>query len=193
MNRLLPLLTLVLIAGCSASPQNTPTPTSSTSSPSSESAATTTVASSPATSTPAPPASSATNVPAELGLCTDADLAIANGDVESADTMRRLAVSFKNTSTHPCTLVGYPGVDLVTAAGGVLVHVDRRPAAAAHRLTLNPGDTANADIQASAIDTASGKSCARIGTVVVTAPGIDVPHTLNAALPICSATVSSVD
>ncbi|MEE6167141.1 MULTISPECIES: DUF4232 domain-containing protein [unclassified Mycolicibacterium] len=147
----------------------------------------------PGSSTPAPPAPSATEVPAELGLCTDADLAISNGDVASADTLRRLTVSFKNTSTHPCTLVGYPGVDLVTAAGGVLVHVDRRPAAAAHRLTLNPGDTANADIQAFAIDTASGKACPRIGTVVVTAPGVDVAHTLNAALPICSATVSSVD
>lgn len=190
MNRILPLLTLVLIAGCSASPENAATPTSSTSPPSSPSSESVASSTAPGSSTPSP---SATDVPAELGLCTDADLAISNGDVASADTLRRLTVSFKNTSTHPCTLVGYPGVDLVTAAGGVLVHVDRRPAAAAHRLTLNPGDTANADIQAFAIDTASGKACPRIGTGVVTAPGVDVAHTLNAALPICSATVSSVD
>ncbi|WP_083163247.1 DUF4232 domain-containing protein [Mycobacterium aquaticum] len=187
MKRMLPLLALVLIAGCSASHENASTPTSSTPQASSATVASSTPQASPT------PAVSATNVPAELGLCTDADLAISNGDVESADTMRRLAVSFKNTSSHPCTLVGYPGADLVTAAGGVLVHVDRRPAAAAHRLTLNPGDTANADIQASAIDTASGKACPRIGTVVITAPGVGVAHTLNAALPICNATVSSVD
>ncbi|ART68603.1 hypothetical protein BTO20_08440 [Mycobacterium dioxanotrophicus] len=190
MNRMLPVLALVLIAGCSASHENASTPTSSPSSPSSTSAAS---SAAPASSAPPKPSPSATNVPAELGLCTDADLAISNGDVVSADTLRRLAVSFKNTSSHPCTLVGYPGADLVTAAGGVLVHVDRRPAAAAHRLTLNPGDTANADIEASAIDTVSGKACPRIGTVVVTAPGVDVAHTLNAALPICNATVSSVD
>lgn len=145
-----------------------------------------TAPSSSTTATPSPP-------PAVLGPCTDGDLTIANGDVESANTLRRLAVSFKNTSSQPCTLVGYPGVDLVTATGGVLVHVERRPAAAAHRLTLNPGDTANADVQAYAIDTATGNACPRMGTVVIAAPGADVSHTLNAALPICNATVGSVD
>jgi hypothetical protein len=41
-------------------------------------------------------------------------------------------------------LVGYPDANLVTAAGGVLVHVDQRPALAAHVLHLAPGDVANA-------------------------------------------------
>ena len=88
---------------------------------------------------------------------------------------------------------GRLSADLVTADAGVLVHVERRPAAAAHRLTLNPGETATADVQAYAIDTATGNACPRTGTVVVAAPGTDVSHTLNAALPICNATVSSVD
>jgi hypothetical protein len=81
----------------------------------------------------------------------------------------------------------------VTAAGGVLVHVARRPAAAAHRLTLGPGDLANADVQAYAIDTATGNSCPREGTLVVTPPNGFVSRTLNVSLPICSATISSVD
>jgi hypothetical protein len=179
MNRMLPLLTIVLIAGCSAHHESAPTPPPAAASPS-----------------PAPPSTAsptASPLPAELGPCTDSDLTITSGDVESADTLRRVAVSFKNTSPQPCTLIGYPGADLVTAAGGVLVHVERRPAAAAHRLTLNPGDTANADVQGYAIDTASGDACPRVGTLVVTAPGALVSHTLDAALPICTATVSSVD
>jgi Domain of unknown function (DUF4232) len=125
--------------------------------------------------------------------CSDADLTVTNGAVESASTMRRVVVSFKNTSSNSCGLVGYPEADLVTAAGGVLVHVEPRPAPAAHVLTLAPGDVANADVEAYAIDTATGNSCPREGTLVVTPPNDSVSHTLNVALPICSATISSVD
>src|ERR1700761_809659 len=65
------------------------------------------------------------------GSCSDADLAVTNGPVESiANDMRRVVVSFKNTSPNVCTIVGYPDANLVTAAGGVLVHVDPQPALA---------------------------------------------------------------
>jgi Protein of unknown function (DUF4232) len=127
------------------------------------------------------------------GHCSDADLTVTNGPVESASTMRRVVISFKNTSSNPCGLVGYPDANLVTAAGGVLVHVDNRPALAAHALTLAPGDVATADVESYAIDTGTGNACPREGTLVVTAPGDSVAHTLPVALPICSATISSVD
>jgi hypothetical protein len=90
-------------------------------------------------------------------------------------------------------LVGYPDANLVTAAGGVLVHVDQRPALAAHVLHLAPGDVANADVESYAGDTTTGNACPREGTLVVTAPNESVSHTLPVALPICSATISSVD
>jgi len=127
------------------------------------------------------------------GNCSDADLTVTNGAVESANTLRRVVVSFKNTSSNPCVLVGYPDANLVTAAGGVLVHVDQRPALAAHVLHLAPGDVASADVESYAVDTATGNSCPREGTLVVTAPKDSVSHTLPVALPICSATISSVD
>jgi hypothetical protein len=53
-------------------------------------------------------------------------------------------------------LVGYPDANLVTAAGGVLVHVDQRPALAAHVLHLAPGDVATADVESYAADTTTG-------------------------------------
>jgi hypothetical protein len=90
-------------------------------------------------------------------------------------------------------LVGYPDANLVTAAGGVLVHVDQRPALAAHVLHLAPGDVANADVESYAADTTTGNALPREGTLVVTAPNDSVAHTLPVALPICSATISSVD
>jgi Protein of unknown function (DUF4232) len=83
-----------------------------------------------------------------VGPCTDDDLAVTNGPLESANTQRHVILSFKNTSSHSCTLVGYPGADLVAPAGGVLINVPRRPANAAHHLPLNPGDVATADITA---------------------------------------------
>jgi Protein of unknown function (DUF4232) len=127
------------------------------------------------------------------GHCSDSDLAITNGPIESANTMRRVVVSFKNTSSTVCTLVSYPDANLVTAAGGVLVHVEDRPALAAHLLHLNPGDVAQADVEASALDVnGSGNPCPREGTLVVTAPEDSVAHTLPIALPICNATISSV-
>jgi hypothetical protein len=104
-----------------------------------------------------------------------------------------VVVSFKNMSSHPCTLVGYPGADLVTPAGGVLINVPRRPALAAHRLVLNPGDVANADVEAYAIDTSTGDACPRWGALVVTPPNGFVSHPLSVDVPICGATVSSVD
>jgi len=118
---------------------------------------------------------------------------VGNGTVQSANTQRRVLVSFTNSSSHACTLTGYPGADLVTAAGGVLVHVQRRTANAAHHLTLNPGDVANADVESYAIDTTTGNDCPRVGTLVVTPQNGFQSHLLPVNLPICNATISTVD
>jgi hypothetical protein len=127
------------------------------------------------------------------GSCAGADLAVSSGPIESANTMRRVVVSFRNVSSGQCTMVGYPDANLVTAAGGVLVHVENRSALASHVLHLNPGDVATADVQSYAVDTTTGNDCGREGTLVVTAPHDSVAHTLPISLPICSATISNVD
>lgn len=128
------------------------------------------------------------------GSCSGPGLSVTSGPVEPANTLRHVVVTFTNTSSTQCTLVGYPDANLVTAAGGVLVHVDREPALASHLLHLNPGDTATAAVQSSALDVnGSGNPCPREGTLVVTAPGDSVAHTLPVALPICHPTISNVD
>jgi Protein of unknown function (DUF4232) len=198
----LPVLAVVLLAGCSAerttpaAPASTVTVTATT--PSASLAAPTPSSSQmPAvpvtvtvTTTPAPVPQSAPEV---SGQCTDDDLAVTNGPLESANTQRQVTLSFKNTSAHACTLVGYPGADLVTPAGGVLINVPRRPANAAHHLTLNPGDVATADVTAYAIDTSTGDSCPRWGNLVVTPPNGFVSRPMSVDVPICNASVSSVD
>jgi hypothetical protein len=183
----LPLLGAALLAGCSAERTAPPAAPAST--------VTVTATPSPAP-TPAPTPSASTpsaSAPEAVGPCTDDDLAVTNSPLESANTQRHVTLSFKNTSSNSCTLVGYPGADLVTPVGGVLIHVPRRPANAAHRLTLNPGDVATADVTASSIDTATGKACPRWGNLVVTPPNGYVSHPLSVDVPICNASISSVD
>lgn len=124
--------------------------------------------------------------------CGNDDLTVAAGPVAEADTVRRVDVTFTNSSQQACVLVGYPGADLVTAAGGVLVHVARRPHNSAPHLELQPGEKATADVQSSAIDSATGTGCGRIGTLVVTAPNTTTSHLLAVNLPICDATISAV-
>ena len=166
----LPLLAGVLLAGCSAG-RTTPAAPAST---------VTVTAATPSASldAPPPPPSQAPDAPVIVtvtttpgiapqsapdasGPCTDDDIAITNGPLESANTQRHVALTFNNTSSHSSTLVGYPGADLVTPAGGVLIDVPRRPANAAHHLTLNPGDVATADVTGSEIDTSTGDVCPR--------------------------------
>lgn len=185
------LMTGVLLAGCSAERTASPEPQATAPLPTSTAATlppavTTTVT---VSATPSPTVQAAPTTP---GQCGGDGLAVTARPVESVDAQRRVTVSFKNTSTQPCTLVSYPGADLVTPAGGVLINVARRPANSAPHLTLEPGEIATADVTSSAIDATSGKACARWGTLVITAPNDVVPHTMSVDLPICDATVSSV-
>lgn len=201
MKRSLPLLAILLVVGCghdqTAQPSALP-PTSTSQAPASTSAPAPAPTPAPASSAaPAPgptaaPAPTPVAEPAPPQPCSDDDLAVGSGQPEEAGTMRRVNVSFTNTSADMCTMVSYPTADLVTAAGGVLVHVARRPANAAPRLELQPGEVATADVTASAVDTATGDACGRIGTLVVTAPDTVQAHTLAVNLPICDASISAV-
>lgn len=188
----------VLLTGCTYDRADAPAPASS------PAPSPTTSVSSPAPSptaapptTMAPPATTATPPPSEAPpvtpvACGDDDLDVAAGPVAEDGALRRVDVTFTNTSSRVCVLVSYPGADLVTAAGGVLVHVARRPANAAPHLELEPGQKATADVQASAVDTATGDPCGRTGTLVVTAPNTTESHLLPVNLPICDATISAV-
>lgn len=167
--RSLPMVTIALLAGCAA-PHVTPAMPTVT-----------------VTVTAAPPTPAV-----EPAACSDDDLEVTNGPMASANTQRRVLVSIRNSSAHACTMVGYPGVALVTPAGGVLIDVPRRPADAAPRLTVQPGEAGTADVLTYAIDTETGNSCARWGRLVVTPPDGYVAHPLPVDLPICGASVSPV-
>ncbi|MEW5809689.1 MAG: DUF4232 domain-containing protein [Actinomycetota bacterium] len=182
----------VLLVSCSSDRDDRPVASSTTAT---SAASTSTSAPQPTTAAPQNTASATPTEappPAVPVACGNADLGVAAGPVTEADTLRRVDVTFTNTSAAPCVLVGYPGADLVSAAGGVLVHVARRPANAAPHLELQPGEVATADVQASVIDSSTGTACGRTGTLTVTAPNTTESHLLAVNLPICDATISSV-
>jgi hypothetical protein len=193
----LPLLAVAVLAGCSAE-RTTPAAPAPT---------VTVTAATPSTALPAPgpavapatvtvtadPAPVPLSEPQGPGQCTDDDLAVTNSPLQSANTQRHVTLYFRNASSHSCTLFGYPGADLVTPVGGLLIHVPRRQADAAHHLTLNPGEDATADITAYAIDTSTGNDCARWGNLVVTPPNGFVSHSMPVDVPICDASISTVD
>ena len=198
----LPLLAVVLLAGCSAGRTSPAAPASTVTVTAATPSASLDAPPPPASQAPAAPVivtvtttpgTAPQSAPDASGPCTDDDLAITNGPLESVNTQRHVALSFNNTSSHSCTLVGYPGADLVTPAGGVLIDVPRRAANAAHHLTLNPGDVATADVTAYAIDTSTGDACPRWGNLVVTPPNGFVSHPMTVDVPICNASVSTVD
>lgn len=196
----LPLLAVALLVGCSAertTPAAPSTVTVTATTPSipvaAPAAPTSEAPAAPVTVTvTTTPALAPQSEPEATGPCTDDDLAVTNGPLESANTQRHVFLSFKNTSAHACTLVGYPGADLVTPAGGVLINVPRRPANAAPRLTLNPGEIATADVIAYAIDTETGDACPRWGNLVVIPPNGFVSRPMSVDMPICTASISSV-
>jgi hypothetical protein len=55
------------------------------------------------------------------------------------------------------------------------------------------GDVATADVTAYAIDTSTGNACPRWGNLVVTPPNGFASHPMSVDMPICGATVTSVE
>jgi len=112
----------------------------------------------------------------------------------------RLYFASELKAFEPCGILGEPSPEAIyhyltygyiPAPRTIFKNVWKLPPA--HHLTLNPGDIANADVEAFAIDTSTGNDCPRVGTLVVTPPNGFQSHLLTANLPICNATISSVD
>lgn len=209
-----PLLAVLLAVGCAQNGADAPASSSAAGTPTSAAAATSAstaptaaqppaaqpepsaaapTAGAPSAATPAPVA--APPAAAEPGVtppCSDGALSVTGGQVEQIDTQRRSVVTFTNTSSAVCAMVGYPVADLLGGGGGVLVHVEKRPANAAPRLTLQPGEFATADVQASSVDSTTGDPCGRLGTLSITPPDGTQSRVLEVYLPVCDATVSSV-
>lgn len=138
---------LLLLGACGS--ESAPVAQSSSSSPSS-SAPDTSAAPSASSSSPAPTSQPAqTSAPASKsdGLCKagDVKLAVKNGDAAAGTVYRTLVIT--NTSGHPCTVQGFPGVSYVTGADGHQVgEAAFRAGDKGGPVQLNNGESASTDI-----------------------------------------------
>jgi hypothetical protein len=132
----LALTALLLAAGCTARPTAAPRPGTPSGSPSSEPA---TPSTSPSIS---PPEAGGSPSSAALQRCHTTDL---TGHVEghgAASGQRYAALGLTNRTSTPCTVYGYPGLQLVESNGTVKpTTVARDAGIPPTRLVVAPGQT----------------------------------------------------
>jgi hypothetical protein len=126
---------------------------SSSSPPAGPTATTTVTTTAPATSSSAPATSSsapATSLsPAGPSACPNGSLQVKQGIAQGYAGGVYEVIDFTNTSGSSCTLLGYPGVSLVSGPSNTQIGLaaKRSTATPVRQLTLAPGATANALLQ----------------------------------------------
>lgn len=104
----------------------------------------------PPTSSPAAPStSSSPATPVAAAPCPTTQLAVslAHGGVAAGSTYQRLV--FTNTGSATCSLAGFPGVSYVTSRNGTQVGAAADRMGPTHTVTLAPGGSVAAVLQAS--------------------------------------------
>ncbi len=133
-----------------------------------------------------PPSDQALPPPAETD-CALNQLSVTDTNGGSGSTHRSVVVVFANTSSTRCYLNGYPGVAALNAGDQQIAQATRSlsgylaGAKAVTKVTLAPGQSASATIEALAIDAKTGKSCTRYAGILVTPP--NETHSIKLAWP----------
>ena len=201
------LIAGVALAGCSSATSGSgshgtsSTPSASSGSKASPSASVPSTASSASgASSSAPSTATATGV--STPLCTS-DIRVIPGTVQGAAGHLALVLVFNNVSTTTtCEIIGYPGVDLVTAAGATVAHLTRtlrgmaggEPATvtAPRAVVLSPGASASALAEASDVPQGGITNCGSY-SLLITVPNqyVSVPGATS-KLPRCAAEIHPV-
>lgn len=128
------------------------------------------------TDSPSPSASPSGPATASgLTSCVD-NIRVSETQMQGAAGHRSLVLVFNNVGTAACELQGYPGVDLVSATGATIASAQRTLSGmaggvtAASSLTLAPGASASALVEASAVPGDSRPDCGDYN-LKVTPPG----------------------
>jgi hypothetical protein len=100
------------------------------------------------------------------------------GHWDAGSGHRSVALVFTNTGAQPCRLSGYPGVAGLDAAGSQVAQARRTlhgylgglSAGSPPVLTLAPGESASALVEALAFNASDGSACTAFGGLLVTVP-----------------------
>ena len=134
---------------------NTGTPASSS--------ATSTASSAPSSSSAAPSSSGTApsqTPPADNGLCKAADVTLSLGKGDAGAGSAYFPLLIKNTSNHPCTIQGFPGVSYVGGANGQQIgEPATRDGDKLGPVKLDPGQSAKADLQVANVRNYDASAC----------------------------------
>ena len=131
-----------------------------------------------ASSTGAAPVSATSTGSAAASPCRRPGVRVATGDRDAGSGHRSVALVFTNTGTQPCRLSGYPGVAGVDATGSQVAQARRTlhgylgglSAGPPPVLTLVPGESASALVEALAFNASDGSACTAYRGLLVTVP-----------------------
>jgi hypothetical protein len=195
------------LAGCSSATSGSGAHSTSSTSPASSGSTASPSASLPSTTSSASTASfsasnTATATHGSTPPCTS-DIRVIPGTVQGAAGHLALVLVFNNVSTTTtCEIIGYPGVDLVTASGATVAHLTRtlrgmaggEPAAvtAPQGVVLAPGASASALAEASDVPQGGITNCGSY-SLLITVPNqyVAVPGGTS-MLPRCAAEIHPV-
>jgi hypothetical protein len=193
------------LAGCTSSTSGSGSHSASTiprTSPASSGSMASPSSSSSSTTTSAPASNTATATPASTPLCSS-DIRVIPGTVQGAAGHRALVLVFNNVSpTTTCEIIGYPGVDLVTAAGATVAHLTRtlrgmaggEPAGvtAPQGVVLAPGASASALAEASDVPQGAITDCGNYSLLITVPNQFVAVGGGTAMLPRCEAEIHPV-
>jgi Domain of unknown function (DUF4232) len=129
--------------------------------------------------------------PSNATSCAHEDLTIKEGETDAAmGGVRRTPFVITNVSKGPCTLRGYPALELLNKAGVLVKRATKQKSDDPVTLvTLEPGKTAWFALNFNAGGAGyMGKPCPSYTRVRVTLPAVDGPFNLRSEVTTCAKT-----
>jgi hypothetical protein len=125
---------------------------------------------------------SAPSAGAAVPACGNTAIAISHSGVDAGMGHTVVVLLFRNVSGQPCSLVGYPGLDVRNGAGHVIAHARRTlsgyvaATTAVRSVTILPGDFASASVESDAFNPVNGAYCGASASIATTPP--NTTHTV---------------
>jgi len=128
-----------------------------------------------------------------VSACGNSAVAVGASATQGATGHGNLILTFKNRSSHSCSLYGYPGLDALDRSGHVLRHAQRTlsgfTGGSTHGLrtiVLAPGRYASADVEWMNFHPTTGTACRFSAAIAVTPAGTTHTVHFGRSVSVCS-------
>ncbi len=194
------LLAVGVLSACSGTSSHTPAPSDTAASTTPPAVTAPSVTDAPANTTVLAPHPAVTDAPsstaapsAGVPACTSVTTRLTAEPQQPANRNGATLLHFTNTSSHPCTTQGYPGVAVLNAAGQQQYQAIREPAGyfgglqpgqSPPLVSLSPGQEATAILEVGDVYP-NGNFCPSAPALLVTMPGDTASRTVTTKISDC--------